>query len=591
MVSKQQYIRNQEIIRNRLAKLYVGQVYKALQSQIEAAIEVVKRDGVHTAAAQLPAVVINDQIGSVVLELYRTAASQAAKKYKPNIKAAGFGFDQLFINGILDYLKRFLLDKVVVPITNTTIAFIDAILKTAVKEGWGVDETVKNLRGSGITKNRAKMIVRTETVRATNYTQLAAADSEDFEMEKSWIAIEDKRTRRSHSHAGVDGERVPLYEPYSNGLMFPGDPDGAANETINCFLPHEITFVNPNIIKRVFRSRYNGKIVTIKTAGKRSFTCTVNHPILTNKGWVPAGQLTKGSNLIKSKSIDSFDGVNLNVQDVPTTFQEIYDSFLTTGYAMRVRRGIVNFHGDLPASDVDIISSKAALQDGFHPRTHECIKNILLPFADHAMRNLFGFSAFCVALYEKFGRKVSDYLVCGLGQTLSFCGAGLTHTQIHGSASVPAAYPRGSEPLRNHVAGNLELNGEGFDRVAFIVKADNLLSVNIGSNAVFKERETSFYDYVPDGVVCSPESFSDLLNTNSSLAKFDDVVDVVFHDYSGDVFTLETNNQMYDINGIISRNCRCTQGYFAARDLSGNLIPKKNKNITIMTALSMRHAA
>jgi SPP1 gp7 family putative phage head morphogenesis protein len=232
MPTKSQYIRNQEIIRNRLAKLYVAEVYAALQGQIAAAVEVVKREGVHSAASQIPSVIMNDKVASVVLALYQTAANQAAKKYKPNIK--GFGFDQVFINSVLKYLQDFLLSKVVAPITNTTIAFIDAVLKDAIKEGWGVDETVKHLEKSDITKNRAKMIVRTETVRATNYTQLAAADSEDFEMEKSWIAIEDKRTRRSHSHAGVDGERVPLYEPYSNGLMFPGDPNGDAASVVNC---------------------------------------------------------------------------------------------------------------------------------------------------------------------------------------------------------------------------------------------------------------------------------------------------------------------------------------------------------------------
>jgi SPP1 gp7 family putative phage head morphogenesis protein len=232
MVTRNQYIRNQEIIRNRLAKLYVREVYKALQAQISAATAVIKERGVAGAVGHISESILNDEVGSVVLELYRTAANQAAKKYKPNIK--GFGFDQAFINGVLQYLKNFLLNKVVAPITNTTVTFIDHILQQAIKAGWGVDETVKRLEKSDVTKNRARLIVRTETVRATNYTQLAAADSEEFEMEKQWIAIEDKRTRDSHSHKGVDGQRVPLYEPFGNGLMFPGDPTAPIEETANC---------------------------------------------------------------------------------------------------------------------------------------------------------------------------------------------------------------------------------------------------------------------------------------------------------------------------------------------------------------------
>jgi len=32
----------------------------------------------------------------------------------------------------------------------------------------------------------------------------------------------------------MDGETRPFNEPYSNGLMYPGDPGGSAEEVINC---------------------------------------------------------------------------------------------------------------------------------------------------------------------------------------------------------------------------------------------------------------------------------------------------------------------------------------------------------------------
>ena len=36
------------------------------------------------------------------------------------------------------------------------------------------------------------------------------------------------------SHQKVDGEIRELDEPFSNGLMFPGDPAGGAAEVVNC---------------------------------------------------------------------------------------------------------------------------------------------------------------------------------------------------------------------------------------------------------------------------------------------------------------------------------------------------------------------
>lgn len=230
--TKQQYIRNQQIIRRRIEKSFVPKVYAALQSQMAEAAVIVKAKGILAAQGNISGSILNIEIGKVITDLYRVAAKLAIRKYKPNRKA--FGYNDDFINAVLDYLKKYLLAKVVLPISRTTIKQIEAVLQQAMEGGWGVDKTVKQLEESPITKMRARLIVRTETVKATNFAQLAAADKEDYEMEKQWIAIEDKRTRRSHSHAGVDGERADLDQPYSNGLMFPGDPQGAIGEIANC---------------------------------------------------------------------------------------------------------------------------------------------------------------------------------------------------------------------------------------------------------------------------------------------------------------------------------------------------------------------
>lgn len=50
--------------------------------------------------------------------------------------------------------------------------------------------------------------------------------------EKQWIATHDSRTRKSH--AKLDGKMATLHEPFDNGLMCPGDPDGEPEELYNC---------------------------------------------------------------------------------------------------------------------------------------------------------------------------------------------------------------------------------------------------------------------------------------------------------------------------------------------------------------------
>lgn len=50
--------------------------------------------------------------------------------------------------------------------------------------------------------------------------------------EKEWMSAEDSRVRASH--AALNGETAKMDEPFSNGLMYPGDPYGAAAEVYNC---------------------------------------------------------------------------------------------------------------------------------------------------------------------------------------------------------------------------------------------------------------------------------------------------------------------------------------------------------------------
>lgn len=215
-----------------MIKIFVPKVYAALQHQIHEATAIIRQKGLRAAQGNINGSIINTHVGEAVKELYRAAAVIAIRKYKPNIKS--FGDNEEFIQKVLAYFQKYLLENVVLPISRTTINHIESVIQEAIKEGWGVDKTVKELEDSDITKNRARMIVRTETVRAANFTQMAAADNEDYEMEKQWIAVEDNRTRVSHSHRGVDGERVNLDDKFTNDLLFPGDPEGDAAEVVNC---------------------------------------------------------------------------------------------------------------------------------------------------------------------------------------------------------------------------------------------------------------------------------------------------------------------------------------------------------------------
>lgn len=96
-----------------------------------------------------------------------------------------------------------------------------------------IARNIKNV--SGVTMGRGRLIARTEGHRIqqqSNYDAQQRAKGIGADVVKQWDATLDSRTRESH--VAVDGEIREIDKPFSNGLMFPGDPAGAAAEVCNC---------------------------------------------------------------------------------------------------------------------------------------------------------------------------------------------------------------------------------------------------------------------------------------------------------------------------------------------------------------------
>lgn len=120
---------------------------------------------------------------------------------------------------------------------------ISAQIARGISTGMSYSEIAQQIQGRmvGMYKNPggalayAMRIARTEGHRIQVQSAMDAcykAKDIGADVVKQWDSTLDKRTRKSHQH--VDGELRELEEPFSNGLMFPGDPSGKAKEVINC---------------------------------------------------------------------------------------------------------------------------------------------------------------------------------------------------------------------------------------------------------------------------------------------------------------------------------------------------------------------
>jgi hypothetical protein len=216
---------------------YVGGVLNILLFQYVRFAFILRNDGPEAAKAHILSDYINARIGKLIQKLYlevgifmadRTSGALGPTRKQ---KAATHPLS----SHIEEYFKLHLLNKTVFTIGQTTRKELLLILQNGQRTGASVDQMVREAERLEPIQNRARTIVRTEVNRAANYGIYLGAISHDYYTTKTWAEVHDNRTRLSHRHSsGVGGEKVDTEQPFSNGLMFPGDPEGSPEETIKC---------------------------------------------------------------------------------------------------------------------------------------------------------------------------------------------------------------------------------------------------------------------------------------------------------------------------------------------------------------------
>lgn len=162
----------------------------------------------------------------------------AAKKGGTSITAS-FDLDEPAVS---DFLAERIAE-----LAGQVTATTEAVLRSRVLEhGVAAGESVPELRArlqsvfADLSDYRATMIARTETVGAYNAAaQEAALDA--GAVRKTWLATDDKRTRRTH--AAASGHSVPLNKRFTlTESRWPGDPSAPASQSIQCRCALQFTF-------------------------------------------------------------------------------------------------------------------------------------------------------------------------------------------------------------------------------------------------------------------------------------------------------------------------------------------------------------
>ena len=386
-------------------------------------------------------------------------------------------------------------------------AYLDVLRAfDALEEGKGWDAVEKALRVAFYEKARyqANRIAQTELHRA--YAEARALELMD-DPDVQWV-----QWRMSATHPEVD--ICDYLSSVDRWGMGPGVyPVGHA--PVPPAHPHCLTgdaFISAaGKIAGVSKRWFDGDVVVVTTASGKRISATVNHPILTRRGWVGAGLLDVGDEVIsriESVGVQGLSFAHDEHQHVPPRIAEIADAFFSSRKvtAREVPISAEDFHGDGEGSEVAVIGADRKLWNSIDAARPEVGRNHFLS-GTHA-------GAAC-----HLGNGIFD-----LRREALFCPPD----------------------------GVVRAGGEGGSLVGGKLRHSDAVSLAHSPPLLASPYKAQINDVSADA-----ELARQIQNGSTGPVFADKVIDIERNAWRGHVYNLETEQGHYTANGIITHNCRC----------------------------------
>lgn len=239
---------------------------------------------------------------------------------------------------------------------------------TIVSEGVQFGKTYNEIMGEILKLNdqmegwRARLIARDQVGKLNGALTKRRMTDAGIDM-YTWMTANDERVRSKHKTLNNKTMRWDDDTLFSDNKgktwkkrtsdMFRGIP----GQDIQCFLG-DTKLTSPVPTQKLFRRRYTGKAAIFTLDNGSTFTCTLNHPVLTGSGtMLPAHLLNVGQDLISISPDRRFSLFEGDQENTIPTFKELFDfsSIISPiGFSSTIGS---DFHGDgIVNEKVDIIS-------------------------------------------------------------------------------------------------------------------------------------------------------------------------------------------------------------------------------------------
>lgn len=390
----------------------------------------------------------------------------------------------------------------------------------------------------------------------------------------TWLAARDTLQQAVIEHSGVIGYRR-IASPLACGACL-ALATGRTLPPETAFLDHPHCFPAGTLVSGppaagATARMYEGKVVVVRFSGGDELTVTPNHPVLTDGGWVAAGLLDEGSNVIRTvRAQGPSPSVNPDDDDVPALIEDVAESLRGAGRvtSAQVPGSPEDFHGDGSRAEVDVVWTNRFLRDRFDA-----------PLGEEGRQGPLNFDLTCHPLFIQL-RSAAAFIKRTLAASYGLMGGGgvqpvllgrpCGHHETVGFGGSADWYFGIDEPSADRAPTDAEGLSDGILGLAGLIAGRDLVvrqPSTTGGAELDASELPSFGWGSPDTAVPkdpAQPAFADPVPTSADLARFagdvvsDRVIDTFRRSFSGHVYNLETVAGWYIANGTIVHNCRCS---------------------------------
>jgi intein/homing endonuclease len=314
----------------------------------------------------------------------------------------------------------------------------------------------------------------------------------------------------------------------------------------------------------MYRRRYFGRMITLKTSSDTSIRCTYNHPILRADGiMVPAHLLNKGDGILKIMDKELLSGES-NIDNSITTFEKAFDlcsvmfgmnlaNSATTDFhndgSIYKKVNTISFYGELP---LDIISKidKSIIHD-ILSKADMCLSDI--PTSHDFLKVMFA-----------LGFSSTSYISL-LGKLFALFFTEFPHSEEVRFRASSELYTIFSQSLCDSSSGDSIFFGKGQNTAPVEIFSNNLFYrklLSIMRWLSFSERGREYPIFGKDSSNSGFGSFNHLAYLNNTLLlrpKTENILSKCVSFGFSHVYNLQSPCDMYMVsdNKIIVKNCRC----------------------------------